>query len=219
MAMICAVIPTRFHPPELEALLTVLLGDGVQPIVLESADYDHRIYRMWNAGVEKARIIGARHIAVLNDDIVIKPSALAFMAQVLDDCSDIGIVYPDVSADWDHPAYRGIERTTGTWGGGGMTGFCFMFRADLEIPFDESYHWWYGDDAFEEAVRDKGLAVARATVIPIRHRPDGSAGRVWDELSPKIEQDRARWDGRKFPMLAGLPTGPAEDRSTGRRIE
>ena len=116
------------------------------------------------------------HIAVLNDDIAIKPGALRFMADVLDDYPDIGVVYPDVNADWDSPIYRGLERTTGTWGAGGMTGFCFMFRATLGIPFDEAYQWWYGDDAFEEAVRDAGLSVARVTGVPIRHVPGRSAG-------------------------------------------
>ncbi|MDD5305164.1 MAG: hypothetical protein PHS14_18855 [Elusimicrobia bacterium] len=193
--MIAAVIPTRYRPPQLGNLLSVLLSDGIQPIVLESDDYGHAIYRMWNAGVEKARIVGARTIAVLNDDIEIKPGAVAFMAQVLDDCRDIGVVYPDVTADWEHPVYRGLERTQGSWGAGGMTGFCFLFRADLPIPFDESFNWWYGDDAFEEAVRGAGLGVARVTGVPIRHIPGRSASQRSD-LGPLIEADRALWEAR-----------------------
>jgi len=192
--MIAAVIPTRYHPPELDVLLSVLDGDGVSVRILESAEYKHRIYRMWNAG--KAMVHGADHIAVLNDDIAIKPGALRFMADVLDDYPDIGVVYPDVNADWDSPIFRGIERTTGTWGAGGMTGFAFMFRASLGIEFDEAYSWWFGDDAFEEAVRDAGLGVARVTGVPIRHVPGRSAAKR-DDLGPLIEADRARWEARK----------------------
>jgi hypothetical protein len=192
--VIAAVIPTRYHPPELDYLLRVLEEDGIQVHLLESQDFDHRIYAMWNAGVAAAK--GADHIAILNDDVTIPPGALRFMADVLDDYADIGVVYPDVNADWDFPIFRGIERTTGTWGAGGMTGFAFMFRASLDIEFDEAYSWWYGDDAFEEDVRDTGLAVARVTGVPIRHVPGRSAAKR-DDLGPLIEADRARWDARK----------------------
>ena len=55
--MIAAVIPTRYHPPELSALLRVLIADGVEPIVLRSEAFEHRIYRMWNVGVMEARAL------------------------------------------------------------------------------------------------------------------------------------------------------------------
>ena len=77
-----------------------------------------------------------------------------------------------------------------------MTGFCFMFRAGLGIPFDESYHWWYGDDAFEAAVRASGLSVCRVGGLPVRHAPDGSASRDWARLAPLVALDRERWEGR-----------------------
>jgi hypothetical protein len=194
--MIAAVIPTRYHPPELAVLLEVLDKDGVDVFLLESERFGHRVYTGWNRGVAAAERADVTHIAVLNDDIAIKPGALRFMADVLDDYPDIGVVYPDVSADWDFPIFRGIERTTGTWGAGGMTGFAFMFRSDLGIEFDEAYSWWYGDDAFEEDVRDSGLAVARVTGVPIRHVPGRSASKR-DDLGPLIEADRARWEARK----------------------
>jgi hypothetical protein len=39
-----------------------------------------------------------------------------------------------------------------------MTGFCFMFRAADPLPaFDEEFHWWYGDDAWELGVRQARL--------------------------------------------------------------
>ena len=195
--MIAAVIPTRFHPPELSELLRVLLADGVEPIVLRSEAFDHRIYRMWNVGVEEARAKGADYIAVLNDDVALPQGALLALSTALDANPDVGAVYPDMEAPgltWLGPI---VERTTGTWGAGGMTGFCFMFRAADPLPaFDEGYHWWYGDDAWEAGVRAAGYAVARVVGVPIRHAANGSAGRVWDTLAPLIEQDRARWEAR-----------------------
>ncbi len=203
--MIAAVIPTRYNPPQLPVLLSVLLSDRVQPIVLRSEDYDHRIYRMWNAGVEKARIAGATEIAILNDDILIHQGTLPAMSEALRMENPrveqrTGVVYPDVRADFDAgiqqpPLHRGrLEKTTGTWGAGGMTGFCFMFKSEIRLPFDEAYHWWYGDDAFEESVRNAGYDVARLVGVPIVHTGNGSASKRWAELAPLIEQDRARWD-------------------------
>lgn len=193
--MIAAVIPTRYRPPELAVLLDVLATDGIETIVLESENFDHRIYQMWNAGRDRASEAGASTIAILNDDIAIRPGALRFMADVLDDYPSVGVVYPDVTADWDAPVFRGIEPTTGTWGAGGMTGFCFMFRAGLPVRFDEAFGWWFGDDAFEADVRALGLSVARVTGVPIRHTPGQSAARR-DDLGPLIETDRLRWEGR-----------------------
>jgi len=201
---VIAVIPTRYHPPELEALVTVLDADGIDHIVMESEDYDHRIYRMWNIGVEMAW--DARTTVILNDDVTLLPGSLPLMERALwsnpapagwvtPEWPTLAVVYPDVNAPWSLPDQPTVQRTTGTWGAGGMTGFCFMFRTDLLLPrFDESYHWWYGDDAFEQGVRDAGYGVGRVSGVPIRHTPDGSASQRWDELRPLIEQDRARWD-------------------------
>jgi GT2 family glycosyltransferase len=200
--MIAAVIPTRFHPPELGEFLRVLLADSIEPIVLRSEAFDHRIYRMWNVGVAEARAKGADYVAVLNDDVGLPVGALPALVSALDLHLDVGVVYPDERAWWfdrqiQLPRDVPIERTTGTWGAGGMTGFCFMFRAADPLPaFDEGYHWWYGDDAWEAGVRAAGYAVARVVGVPIRHAANGSAGRVWDTLAPLINEDRARWEAR-----------------------
>ena len=198
--MIAAVIPTRYHPPQLAELLRVLIADGVEPIVLRSEAFEHRIYRMWNVGVEEARAKGAEYIAVLNYDVELPTHALDALRAALDANPDVGAVYPDERAQWSYAGWTaasGIEYTTGTWGAGGMTGFCFMFRAADPLPaFDEGFHWWYGDDAWEASVRLHGYGVARVVGVPIRHTPNGSAGRDWMRLAPLIEQDRARWEER-----------------------
>lgn len=197
--LICAVIPTRFHPPELDRLLDVLRTDGVIPLVLNSADYDHRIYRMWNVGVARAK---AEHpgctVAVLNDDIEILPGTLPTLARALAAHPELGVIYPEWSfADPSsmRVAEPTIEYTEGGHPQGGMTGFCFVFRDGP--AFDEGYNWWYGDNAFEAAVRSSGRLIGRAVGVAVRHHLDGSASRVWEELQPLIAADRTRWDNRQ----------------------
>jgi hypothetical protein len=194
--MIVAVIPTRYEPPALAELLAVLDADKVTPIVLASEEFEHRIYRMWNAGVAEARAKGADYIAILNDDVGLPVGALHGLSAALAFNPDVGVVYPNEQAPWGILGDSvTVQRTTGTWGGGGMTGFCFMFRAADALPaFDEGYHWWYGDDAWERAVREAGYGVARVLGVPVRHTPNGSAWRDWQRLAPLIERDRARWE-------------------------
>jgi glycosyltransferase involved in cell wall biosynthesis len=191
--LIVAVIPTRFHPPELTALRRTLEADGVPVILLESEQYEHRIYRMWNEGVRLAR---ADHpgctVAVLNDDISIDSGSIPTMARLLREHPEIGVIYPEWNGTPHEPR---LVPTTGMHHSGGMTGFCFLFAADLPA-FDESYQWWYGDDAFEEAVRASGLQVCRAEGVPIRHNLNGSAERVWGELEPLTAVDRTLWTQR-----------------------
>src|ERR1035437_2068258 len=191
--MIAAVIPTRYHPPELPELLDQLEADGVAVFLMESALYDHHIYRMWNAGVALPRATGATEIAVLNDDIAILPGTLPRLAELLRSDPKVGVIYPDCGAPtWVGLADdRTLTPTVGTWGSGGMTGFAFMFRANLGIAFDESFGLWYGDDAFEAAVRAAGLLVCRAEGVPIYHVPGRSTSDSW---GPVIAADRERWD-------------------------
>lgn len=194
--MIHAVIPTRYHPPELDRLLVVLEEDEVAVHLLDSEVYEHKIHRMWNAGVNLS--VGAKYIAVLNDDIEILPGTLPLMANVLDQQPTIGIVYPHNGAPLTKlPETIEIQLTEGSARVGGMTGFCFMFRTDAGFPpFDEGYHWWYGDDAFEEAVRTAGYGVGRINLLPLHHIPSGSARFHEKELRPLIAADASRWERR-----------------------
>jgi hypothetical protein len=192
--LVVAVIPTRFRPDQLPHLLDTLRKDGVIPLVLDSEQYGHRIYAMWNAGLREARELHPGCVvAVLNDDIWVAPGAIPQMAGMLLAHADVGVVYPDWHGN-DCPAY--LVPTTGGHPQGGMTGFAFLFRETLPLDFDESYRWWYGDNDFEERVRGLGLQVCRATGVPVRHSLDGSAQRVWGEIEPLVAADRALWTER-----------------------
>jgi hypothetical protein len=156
-----AVIPSRYEPVRLAVLLMTIVDECESILVLDNghdptlADLsggritvvDARgegLYRMWNRGREWA---GVGPVAILNDDISISPGTLLAMEAALDDPT-VGISYP------------GTETVTDPLGPYQMTGYCFAFRADLPVgPFDESWHWWCGDTAFEREVLRAGFSV------------------------------------------------------------
>lgn len=203
---------TRFERPQRESLLELLRADGVLPVVmLDIGPHpdDWSLYRIWNRGVDDAIARGAEYICVLNDDVAILPGTLGVMEAFLrhwPKTSPFGVVYPDYRRRTDQGVLLGSPTpTVGTWGAGAMSGFCFMFRADLGIRFDESYHLWYGDDAFEEAVRAKGLLVARIDGLPIDHTPMGSTSQLGDEAQVWIANDRRRWETRQRTTIQHEP--------------
>ncbi len=210
---IAAVIPTRFQPLELRRLLNVLEADSVETVIVhDEATHDcgWSLYRLWNIGVRQAIDQGVDYIAILNDDITIKMNGvLRVMAEMLDSSPETGVVYPDMHRPMTWGEFWGpktLTPTTGTWGAGGMTGFCFMFRADLGIPFDEGYCLWYGDDAFEEAVRAKGLLVCRIDGLPIDHTPGQSTAKLPpEEVAAMIAKDRQRWESRMHSTVQREP--------------
>jgi hypothetical protein len=197
---ICAVIPTRFRPPELEPLLAVLKADGVcVHLTVDPEDSEHRIYRMWNDGADAARAHGARYIAVLNDDISLVPGTLPLFARMfagheaLRKPSEppLGALHPEARLEpWALPSDPRVEPT------GVLLGCCFFFRADIGIRFDESYRWWYGDNQFDKDLRQAGWLVGRAVGVPYHHRPETSTRRAWDYLGPLTALDRQLWESR-----------------------
>lgn len=198
--LICAVIPTRYHPPELDRLLAVLKGDGVcVHLIVDPHDSEHRIHRMWNDGADAARAHGAKFIAMLNDDITILPGTLPLLARM---CArrKVGLVYPDIHAPWgplpdDPPFVPGAVDDSGRH----ICGFCFLFRAETGVRFDESFHWWYGDNQFHKDVLSAGWTAGYADGLSIRHRESSSASRHDDYFVPLIAQDRDLWDRRMSP--------------------
>jgi hypothetical protein len=196
--IVAAVIPTLYRPPFLQPLVDQLEEEGVDVFVLHSEDYDHQIHRMWNTGVDRAREIGATEIAILNDDIILLPGTIPLMVAILRSEPTLGIVYPHQGAPLEAglPTEWKVELTAGSARVGAMTGFCFMFKAEIDLRFDEAYHWWYGDDTFEEQVRQLGYGVGRIVGLPLVHEQSTSLKQKWDEINPLIQQDSALWRQR-----------------------
>lgn len=192
-----AIIPSRYEPdrlralvrsilPELEAVLILDNGHDQLPrfrspkVIVEDAR-GLGLYPMWNRG--RAWASGSK-VAVLNDDVRLARGTLRAMAEALDDPA-VGIAYP------------GEGRVTDSLGPYRMTGYCFAFRADAPVPdFDEGFEWWCGDTAFERAVLQAGLAVVG---VPgnVRHESDSERD-DWSrrpELKEAAARDVVRWAG------------------------
>ena len=207
-----AVIPSRYEPDRLRALLAQVTKEVDRVIVLDNGHLPpftypgvevvpttgEGIYAWWNQGCRLAREGGPVNIAVLNDDIRILPGTLRLMAKTLREHDRIGAVYPDQRTRLRKGMPREVELSV-DWdpvGGRRLTGFCFMFKGELPIPpFDEGYGWWYGDSQFDESVRLAGFGVAQIVGLPIGHVSDAEAN-DWarrPELKVQIEEDGKRW--------------------------
>ncbi len=205
------MIPTvAVIPPDAQVI--VLDNGHEQPLNIPRAGIvDARgdgIYRMWNRGWQMA--LGHANpvnIAVLNDDIVILPRTIRLMGHALRSDPRIGCVFPDVSVKRAHLPSR-IELTT-QWdpaGGRSMSGFCFMFKGELDLPpFDEGMEWWYGDSEFDESVKLAGYGVAQIDKLPITHVSDAESN-GWarrPELQAATERDGIRWAERHDRIVDG----------------
>ena len=211
-----AVIPTRFEPERLYALLDIVSHDVDDMIVLDNGHepplapgklhngdlVDVRgmgLYSIWNLGWRTALEYGNPvNVCILNDDIRILPGTLSMMATALRREPRLGCVYPDRHV----PLAAGLPakiRTTSLFdpvGSREMTGFCFMFKGELPLPpFDEGYEWWYADSVFDEAVKAAGYGVGQVDGLPIEHVSDAETN-DWarrPELKEAIARDGVRW--------------------------
>lgn len=211
------MIPTRYEPERLRALLPLLDADEL--LVLDNGHLppleidgirivDSRglgIYAMWNRGWATARHEGYEAIAILNDDITVLPGTLRRLERALWSDKRIGVTSPDwhVSLEVGLPQQLRLDVVTDPSRERTLAGFAFMARLAMfaEPPFDETWQWWFGDDAFDEKVRRAGYGIARVIGLPIAHESDserdGWARRP--ELREMAEQDAARWTALHEP--------------------
>ena len=195
--MIVAVIPTLHQPPTLKAMLEVLDQDGIHYIIKDTTGCEPRIYEWWNELCDMARFLGATEIAVLNDDIVLCPGAIPALVEALRSDDEVAVVSPTFGPPCvnDETSLVYSEGHWWWWSTPGFTGWNFVFKAELDLPrFDEGYHWYGGDNQFEEDVRLSGWKVAGVKGVYCDHlgsystRKQPPAG-----LSDMTQHDRARW--------------------------
>lgn len=206
---IIVIIPTRYHIGMLEDLIPSLsdatkiyiYDNGLLPWQREALEtysqltiinaYNMTIYEMWNDGWSKAQgEFQNPHIAILNDDIYFKPFTLSHLSKALVDHPLVAAICPDytVSLKDDTNEYL-AQYTTSTFGHGGLAGFAFMLKGELDIPkIDETFQWWYGDDELVKNIMASGYKVAILRGLPIYHE-QGSSSKMDSSIEQKISLD------------------------------
>jgi hypothetical protein len=196
----------------LEKVPTLVIDNGSDPIELESMDLhgaellhapDAGIYEMWNSGVNyfAKEANGPFNIAIFNNDIRIGPHTMKRLATALR--ADDGLLA--VCPNYDKRPGTGIEKKPGSYGNGGLAGFCFMVKGEAfgnVIPyFDENYLWWYGDDDFITSVWASGHQCGIVLGCTVEHL-GGGGQTLGDVLRPDhplqddVLQDRERFLGK-----------------------
>lgn len=219
-----AVIPTKFYPPQLDKYMytlrvdieieqIIILDNGVQyPRVKNSKELwlnckNMNIYQMWN---EAWKMLKFQHnpnekfnILFLNDDIEFDSHLVSIMAKALRQQDDLAVVFPDANArtrtvQWNDTAYQ-MEYTDTTGGAGGMTGYCFMMKGELDIPYiDENLKLYWGDDDLVKQVIKAGFKIARVVGLPILHAGSYTINRMDASERQRLMEADLAYFNRKY---------------------
>lgn len=217
-----AVIPTRFEVNSLVKLLKTIDGSVDHILVVDNGHKEtwfiyetftkmqtpvnmvykpySSVYEMWNWGWAEARMLaqnGPVNIAFLNDDIIVSNHTLPVLAEFLRLDDFTAITYPDYSASVDVGWGAYTSRAThSTYGHGGMSGFCFMLKGELDIPYvDENLKWWYGDDDLVKMIERDGYSIVRVEGLPIVHG-GGASSRKIPNLMEIIKKDNQYFNSK-----------------------
>lgn len=212
------VVPVRDQWPYTRAIVDQVLAEPVASLtVMDNGSTDgtaerlariddprltvlHRpgagLHEMWNEGWRRV-LPGPAALAVLNNDVVLAPATLTRLRDALYAEDDRWVAYPDHRRrlqDGDE-ADGTVTATEGTFAQGGMSGFCFMLRAEAHeagLPFfDEGFRWWFGDDDLVRNVRRAGRQVVRVDGLPVEHVQEATARS--HDLDAVKAADHRRW--------------------------
>lgn len=187
-----ALIPTIWEAPQLPALVTQLLDEGVKQILLTVNREDAplsmpwmptsprlavipeygSIYDGWNVGIRYARIFKDK-LAILNDDIELAPNALAAAERMMDDNANVAICGLDYRGDAAVPS--GLLYVEGTYQYGGIHGCAFIVDPNSVDEVDRQFEWWYGDDDLVRTAVAAGKKVAIAEGCRVIHQGETTA--------------------------------------------
>ena len=175
-----AVIPSRDRPGLLADLVSTLVSDNVNVVVIDTGyeppwgtyhgkvttlrdtTQPPNISRWWNLGLDYAQRIegGNEHVvAVLNDDVIV-PKGFVQRLAVFITTQDAVAAYPDQHDYFigkggclKHTVAEPVSLYTR------MCGYAFALRGSARLRADEKLEWWYGDDDLDWRARQAGGSV------------------------------------------------------------
>ena len=201
--MIYCVIPTRGDRSELlEALVSNAAESPQRAIIIATApdiktpantlrieDFGPRnIQRWWNQGIDLAFELGATSIAVLNDDVHISRESLQEMSRLLHE-TDATLATPGSEFALFRNSTPQMRR---------LCGFAWMLNPTHGLRPDESFHWYFGDDALEIRARREFRGLVTVPVA-FKHIYPGHSTVGSPDLMKQIKRDEALFR-RKYPL-------------------
>jgi GT2 family glycosyltransferase len=189
---IVAVIPTLGERPELLPLVSQLIKEDIDTIVLGWPG--ENLHHIWNQGARIARDERqADAIAILNDDIILPPDTLKTMYETMI-AKDFACVGVDTKAPFGitencfvHEVSGGVERLML-----GVTTWCFLVKASAWQDIDEQYEWWWGVGDLFVKVQQAGGKLGQVRGLGITHIGSGTArNHPWTKTA--IDRDKQRW--------------------------
>lgn len=208
-------IPSRYQIELLTKLVKSLLKDEAvsQILVMDNGYKDHEkafldslcvtypsvtvvekpgwsIYEMWNAAFLFAKKISPNaNLALFNDDLTVPVDCISTLAKALEDDESLWVVSPNYLPE----VAEGVRYVSGTFKNHGMAGFAFMFNVSrfIDPPFDESWEFWGGDDAFAHLVISSGGKIGIVEGTPIGH-VGGASSSKRNDIPAMINRDVER---------------------------
>ena len=107
----------------------------------------------------------------------------------MDSDPSIGIIGWDPDPAFGKPQYN--IPVVGSYREGGITGFAFVVRPVPGIRFDESFHWWGGDDDIVYQYRQAGYHAIKMVGRAVLHWASTTSNARPEVLSG-IGEDRQR---------------------------
>lgn len=140
-------------------------------VIVDTILKEPHIYKWWNYGINVARHNGATHVAILNDDLILKDNPLQKILDVM--------VQEDATIGYPLPASSD------------PCGYCFILNLEHGIFPDEKYKWWYGDnDLYERAKKVVGVRASVTHVEPNRLTSESP------ELMALVRQDKETYNNK-----------------------
>lgn len=154
-------------------IIIISTSNTFYPDVCNIDSYELNIYKWWNDGIRYAKKRGATHVAILNDDVVLKDRPLQEILKVM--------VQEDATIGYPLPASSD------------PCGYCFILNLEHGVFPDDKYRWWYGDnDLYERANKVVGVKASVKHMEPNRLTSESPG------LMALTRFDKVRWEQREL---------------------
>jgi hypothetical protein len=140
------------------------------------------IQRWWSRGIEHAERFGAKHVAVVNDDVSLDRETLPLLSQAL---TSTGAAIASPSRK---PFRNGLHKGRLVPYEPRLWGSLWMLNVASGLRPNQTYRWWYGDNDLDIRARKRFGGVVLVPVTFEHHHPGEQTGQLTD-LQTLTDQD------------------------------